>query len=84
MNPVQVVRLCRQKDFCIPMVKHKNARGGADVQKGTSPTPSSHRGETGDIGNAVNDLRDDVDSLEERISQMGIPSKMPFRFMQSS
>ena len=43
------------------MGKHKNAvKGGADAQKGVSPTPSSHWGETGDTGDAVHDLRDDV------------------------
>ena len=66
------------------MGKHKNAtRGGVYAQKGTSLTPSSHRGEANDTGNAVHNLRDDIDSLEERISQIGAPSKMPFRFMQS-
>ena len=67
------------------MGKCKNAtQGGADVKKSTSPTPSSHKGEAGDTGNAVQILRDDVDSLEERMSWMGAPSKMPCRFMQSS
>ena len=67
------------------MGKCKNAtQGGADAQKSTSPTPSSHRGEASDTGNAVHNLRDDVDSLEEGISQMGATSKAPFRFMQSS
>ena len=42
------------------MGKHKNvARGEADTQNGTSSTPSPHRGEAGE---AVPDLRDDVDS----------------------
>ena len=40
--------------------------------------------EAGDTGDAVHNLRDDVASLEEGLSQMGAPSKMPFRFMQSS
>ena len=67
------------------MEKHWNAtRGGADSQKGTSPTPSSHRGEAGDTGDAVHNLKDDVASLEEGLSQMGTPSKMPFQFSQSS
>ena len=66
------------------MGKHKNVtRGGADTQKGASPTPSSHRGEAGDTGNAVHDLRDDVASLEDGPSQTGAPSKIPFRFPQS-
>ena len=68
------------------MGKHKNAsRGGTDPKKVTSLTPSSHRGEDrGDTDDAVHGLRDDVDSLEERMSQMGAPSKTPFRFMQCS
>ena len=67
------------------MGKCKNAtRGGADAQKGTFPIPSSNTGEAGDTGNTAHDLRDDVDSLEEGISQMSAPSKMPFRFTQSS
>ena len=57
---------------------------GEDAQKSVSPTPSSHRSEAGDTGDAVDDLRADVDSLNQRISQMGNPSKMPFRFIQSS
>ena len=50
------------------MGKHKNAsQGGADAQKSTSPTPSSHGGEATDTGDAVHNLRDGVDLLEERI-----------------
>ena len=56
---------------------------GADAQKSASSTPSSHRGEAGSTGDAVQDLRDDVDSLEEGMSQMGASPKMPFRFIQS-
>ena len=67
------------------MGKCKNAaKGGAHAQKGASPTPSSHGGEVGDTGNAVHDLRDDMASLEEGLSQIGAPSKMPFIFTQSS
>ena len=67
------------------MGKHKNAaKWGADVWKGASPTPSSHIGEAGDTGDAVHKLGDDVALLEEELSQMGTPSKMPFRFTQSS
>ena len=67
------------------MGKCKNIpQGRADAQKGAFPTLSSHRGEADDTGNAVLNLRDDVDSLEERISQMGAPSKTHFRFTQSS
>ena len=58
------------------MGKCKNAaKGGADAHKGTSPTPSSHGGEAGDV---VHDLGDDGALLEEGLSQMGAPSKMPF------
>ena len=64
------------------MGKHKNAaREGA---KGTSPTLSSHGCEAGDTSEAGHDLRDDVDSFEERLSLMGTLSRMPFRFTQSS
>ena len=67
------------------MGKHRNAiRGGADAHKGAFPTPSSHRGEADDTGDAVHDLRDDMASLEKELSQTGAPSKMPFRFPQSS
>ena len=68
------------------MGKHKNAtRGGADAQKGASPTPSSDRGEAGDKGNAVHHLRDDVASLEEEPSLIGAPHlRHHFRFPQSS
>ena len=67
------------------MVKCKNAtRGEADTQKGTSPPPLSHRGEAGDTGNAVHNLKVDVASLEEKLSQMGTLSMMSFKFPQSS
>ena len=61
------------------MGKHKNAdRGGANAQKGTSPSPLSHEGEAG------HNLRDNVASLEEGLSQMGVMCKTPFRSLQSS
>ena len=67
------------------MRKCKNAaRGGANAQKGASSIPSSHGGEAGDTGKAVHSLRDDVALSEERLSQMGALSRMPFRFTQSS
>ena len=67
------------------MEKYKNAtQGGADTQMSTFPTPSSHRGEAGDTGDAVQDVRDDVDSLDGGMPWMGPSPKMPFRFMQSS
>ena len=67
------------------MGKHKNTTWGrADTQKRASPTPSSHRGEAGDTGDVVQDLRNDVDLLEERMLQKGASSRMPFRFMKCS
>ena len=67
------------------MGKHKNTtEGGADVQKSAFPTPSSHSSESSDTGDVAQDLRDDVDSLEKGMSQMGTSPKMPFRLMQSS
>ena len=63
---------------------NNTTRGGAYAQKGTCPTPSSPRGKAGDTGDAVHDLRDDVASLGEGLSQMGTPSRTPFRFLQSS
>ena len=57
---------------------------GADAQKGTLLTPSPHQSEASDTGDATRGLMDDVDSLEEGMSQMGISPKTPLRFMQSS
>ena len=57
------------------MGKHRNAtKGGADTYMGISPTLSSCTGEAGD-------LKDEVASLEDALSQMGASSKMPFHFM---
>ena len=57
------------------MGTHKNdAKGEAEAQKGTLPTPLSDGGEAGDTGDAVHVLRDDVASLEEGLSQMDAPS----------
>ena len=78
------MKLHRLKDFCTPMGKCKNAMWGADAQKNASQTPTSHRGEAGDTDNAVQDLRDDGDSLEGGMSQLGASPKMPFRFTKSS
>ena len=67
------------------MGKHRNAtKGGADAQKGISPTPLFHVGETGNTGDVVHDLKDKVASLENTLSQMGTSSKMPFHFTQCS
>ena len=57
---------------------------GANAQKGTFLTPSPHGGEAGDTGKAGHDLSNDEASLEEGLSQMGAPAKMPFRFPQCS
>ena len=65
------------------MGKHKNAtKEGSNAQKGISPTPSSHVGEADNRGDVVCDLRDEVASLGEALSQMGASSKMPFCFTQ--
>ena len=59
------------------MEKCKNAAGGSRCLKECLPTPSSHRGEAGDTGETVQDLRDDVDSWEEGMSQIGASPKTP-------
>ena len=65
------------------MGKCRNAtKGGSDAQKGIFPTPSAHAGEAGDMGDVVHDLRNEVSSLNEALSQMGTSSKTPFCFMQ--
>ena len=46
--------------------------------------PLSHRVEASDTSNAVQDLRDDMDSLEGVKSQMGASPKMPLGFMHCS
>ena len=57
------------------MGKHKNVTlGGSDAQKGISPTLSSHVGEAGNTGDVVFDLRDEMASLKEALSQMGASS----------
>ena len=61
------------------MGKCKNGtKGDSNAQKGVSLTPSSQAGEAGDTGDVVCDLRDEVASLEEALSQMGTSYKMPF------
>ena len=65
------------------MGKHNNVtKGGPDTQKGISTTLSSHAGEAGDTGDVVHDLRYEVASLVEAISQIGTSLKMPFCFVQ--
>ena len=46
--------------------------------EGCLPTPSSHGSEEDDIGDTVQDLMEEVASLEEVISQIDASSKMPF------
>ena len=54
---------------------------GIICSKGHLPTLLSHVGEAGDTGDVVRDLRDEVASLEDTLSQMGTSSKMPFHFV---
>ena len=57
------------------MGKQKNAaKGGGEAPSSHSPTLSSHLGEAGDPYDAVQDLGDEVASLEETLSQMGTSS----------
>ena len=64
------------------MGKYKNTtKGSASTQRGSSHIPSSCDGEGGDT---AQDLMEEVASLEEVLSQMGAPSKMPFRFGRTS
>ena len=57
---------------------------GADAQKDIPPTLSSYVGKAGDTDNVVHDLRNEVASLEDVLSQMDASSKMPFHFMRCS
>ena len=41
-------------------------------------------GEAGNTDDVICDLRDEVVSFEEALSQMGTSSKMPFHFVQHS
>ena len=66
------------------MGKDKNATQGGRHSKECLPTPLSCRGEAGDTADVLQDLRDYVDLLEERMSQVGTSLKTPFRFRQSS
>ena len=67
------------------MEKCRNAtKGGADAQKATSSTLSSCVGEAGDTGSDVCNLKDEVKSLGEALSQMGTSSKMPLHFTRCS
>ena len=63
------------------MGKCKNAtKGGSDTPKAISPYLSSHAGEASNMGEVVPDLRDEVATLEEELSQMDASSKTPFQF----
>ena len=67
------------------MGKCKNAaKGGRGTQKGASSTQLSHKGEQGDTGDTAQNLMEEVASMEEVSSLMGVPSKTPFRFTQLS
>ena len=64
------------------MENHKNAtKGGSDAQRGILPIPSSCEGEAGKTGDVFCDLRTQVASLEDALSQMGTSSKTPFCFV---
>ena len=54
------------------------------MQKGASPTPSSHEVEQGDTGDTAQNLIEEIASMEEVFSLTGAPSKMSFRFTQLS
>ena len=61
------------------MGKSKNTpKGGGEAPGSHSPTLSSHAGEAGDLGDAVQNLSDKVASLEEALSQMGTSPQTPF------
>ena len=63
------------------MGRCKNAtKGGSYTQKGIFPTPLSHVGEADDMGDVVHDLRDEMVSLEDALSQIGTSSKTLFHF----
>ena len=67
------------------MGKQKNAaKGGDKAPSSNSSILWSHVGEAGDSGNAVQDLRDEVASLEEALSQMSTSSQTPFHFTHCS
>ena len=52
------------------------AKGGEDALKSASLTPSFHRGEAGDPGDAVQDLRDEGFIAGRNV--IGASPKMPF------
>ena len=67
------------------MGKCRNAtKGDTDAQKVISSTPLSHMGETGNTNDVLCDLRGEVASFVDALSQMGASSKIPFHFIWCS
>ena len=66
------------------MGKQNNAAKAGKAPSSHSSTPSSLVGEARDPCNTVQDLRDEVASLQEALSQIGTSSQMPFQFTQYS
>ena len=60
------------------------SKGDPMLKVASPPLHQSHGGEACDTGEMVHDLRDEVTSLEEALSQMGASFKMHFHFAQSS
>ena len=56
-------------------------KGGTNLQKGASPSPSSQDGEDGDV---VQDPTEETASGEEVLSQPNASPKLPFRFRRTS
>ena len=81
---MQVEKLHRLKTLYSHGKAEEHYLRGSRCSKSISPTPSTHIGEASDTGNAVQDLRNDVDSLEGGMSWIGASSKMPIRSMQTS
>ena len=83
MNCVWIANSQRHKTSVIPWESVRMLPKGDLMLKHASP-PFHHLvwGEAGNRGDVVCDLRDEVASLEEALSQMGTSSKMPFCFRQ--
>ena len=61
------------------MGKHKNAaKGETGTQKGAFPSLSSHGGDAGDTGNTIQDLMEEVASLEKYYHRWALLPKCPF------
>ena len=54
------------------------------LKKGIYPLYLLMVGEAGDTGDVVHDLRDEVASMEETLSEIGTSSKTAFHFVQHS